>query len=169
MLVLHENRELPSVAFMRMSGKPTDEEIEIYLIEERARARTVRNLRTVIVMELDEVWSSTQRKRVRDFEAEMEAQGMNQTLGLAVAVPNSLIRGAFTAFFWISAPQYPTKMVPRSVDAWPWVSERLRGAGLSAPSRADFERVATSVWTARQAIPGRGMVLLNPGAGRRAI
>jgi hypothetical protein len=126
----------------------------------------MRGLPTVVVMELEEVWSSTQRKRIRDFEAEMEEKRLTHSLGLAVVVPNSLIRGAFTAFFWISAPKYPTKMVPRAVDAWEWVSELLKAAGLRPPSRGEFERVAQGHWPARQAVPGRGMVSLEASANR---
>jgi hypothetical protein len=169
MLVLHENRQIPGVLFMRMSGKPTDEEIDIYIADQRRNVATYRGQKVVVVMELKEVWSSKHRKQIRDFEAEMEIARKTKPLGLAVVVPNGLIRGAFTAFFWIAAPSYPTKMVPRSADAWEWVSQILVSADLHPPTRADFERVATGPWPARHAVPGRGMIALESGANRSSV
>jgi hypothetical protein len=145
-----------------MSGKPTDDELETYIADERTRVAGHRGTKTVIVMELEEVWSSKHRKRISDFEAEMEQKRLTHSLGLAVVVPNSLIRGAFTAFFWISAPKYPTKMVPRAVDAYDWVSRLLQENGLPAPERTNFERVAQGHWSARRSVPGKGMLPVNP-------
>ena len=161
MLILQENRELSGISFIRLLGKPTDDELRVYIAAETARFQRDRHLRMVIVFELKEVWSSTQRKMMRDWELEHVAKASHNALGMAMVVPNSVIRGAFTAYFWIAPPSYPTKMVATAIDGYDWVAERLQEAGLHAPSRDAYVRAATARWAATQAVPGKGMVPIS--------
>jgi len=161
MLIVQANRDLPGISFLRLLGKPTDDELQVYMAAESARFERERDQRIVIVFELREVWTSTQRKMMRDWELEHVGKATHNALGMAMVVPNSVIRGAFTAYFWIAPPSYPTKMVASSVDAYDWVSERLQEAGLLSPTRDAFVRVATGRWAATQAVPGQGMVPIS--------
>lgn len=161
MLIVQENRDLPGINFIRVLGKPTDEELKVYIASETARFERDRHQRMVIVFELKEVWTSTQRKMMRDWELEHVAKASHNALGMAMVVPNSVIRGAFTAYFWIAPPSYPTKMVATAHDAFDWVTERLQEAGMPTPSRDAYVRSATARWAATQAVPGKGMVSIS--------
>lgn len=143
---------------MRLLGKPTDDELREYIAYEQAKVDREPNARMVLVLELKEVWSSTQRKMMRDFELENTSRAPGRALGMAMVVASSVIRGAFTAYFWIAPPSYPTKMVATGVDGYDWIVERLQESGMLTPTRDAFVRVATGRWPAMQAVPGRGMV-----------
>ena len=158
MFILQESRDLPHVTFLRLLGKPTDDELETYIEEQRVQLAKGPLPKVAMVMELKEVWTSRQRRMMRDFELEMQQKAGGQNVGMALVVPNSLIRGAFTAYFWLAPPDYPTKMVPSAVEASDWIRERLEEAGLPASSDPEFRRVATSYWPARRAVPGRGLI-----------
>jgi hypothetical protein len=161
MLVIRENHEVPGVRFVEFAGKPTDEELTVYIEDERARAQSPAQTSRVMVLRLTEMWTSTQRKRMSDFEREMTAGTKHKQLGLAMVATNSLIRGAFTAYFWLAAPAYPTKMVSSAEDAFDFVVERLQAEGLPIPTAEEFRRAATSEWKGRVARPGRGFVPLD--------
>src|SRR5690606_8759665 len=163
MLIAQENRELPGVRFLRLLGKPTDDELKLYIATETARMEREPHGPMVIVLELKDVWSSAQRKMMRDWELEQVAKARYDALGMAMVVPSSVIRGAFTAYFWIAPPSYPTKMVATAVDAYEWVCERLEEAGLPAPNRDAYVSAATAYWPATQSVPGTGMVPLSEG------
>lgn len=149
MFVVRENFKISGVRFLELAGKPTDGEIQRYLDDERKRVARPAPSSAVTVLQITEVWTSTQRKMMRDFEAEVSARTKDQQLGLAIVVPNAVIRGAFTAYFWLAAPTYPTKMVPSAEAAYSFVFERLQEAGLSAPSENEYRVAAQGEWPAR--------------------
>jgi hypothetical protein len=158
MLVVEESRALPHVVFLRFVGKPSDDEVKVYLDNERDRYKRDRPMPSVAVLELLEVWTSSQRKMVKDFQDDTVDVRREMELGLAMVVPNAIIRGAFTAYHWLAPPSYPTAMVPRAVDAHDSISKWLKDAGRPVPDRASFVREALQTWPGKQAVPGRGMV-----------
>ncbi len=168
MFIVRTNREIPGVNFLSFEGKPTDEELEAYLQSEATRLGTERPSPVVTVLSLGSVWTSTQRKRMREFEAEVQDKTSGTQLGLAMVVPNSLVRGAFTAYLWLARPTYPTAMVATPAEAHSFVVERLRTVSLPIPDAAEFRRVAESVWSGRVARPGQGMVPLTATDSARA-
>jgi|GEM_PF-3533685 len=161
MFIVQENRALPGVAFVRLLGQPTDDEVRVYIAAENARLERERNVRMVLVLELKEVWTSMQRRMMRDFELENIKKAAHPGLGMVMVVPNSLIRGAFTAYYWLAPPSYPTKMVAAAADAYDWITERLDSVDLPKPTREKFLEAAQSHWNAMQVVPGRGMIPLS--------
>jgi hypothetical protein len=161
MFIVQENRALPGVAFLRLLGQPTDDEVRVYIAAENARLERERHVRLVLVLELKEVWTSIQRRMMRDFELENMKKAPQPALGMVMVVPNSLIRGAFTAYYWLAPPSYPTKMVATALDGYDWIVERLEAVGLPKPTREKYAEAAQGHWTAAQAVPGRGMVPLT--------
>lgn len=146
MLTVKHNIEIPGVRFLELVGKPTDEDIEAYAEYELKRIDSDPHDERVLVLVLHEVWSSTQRKRMKDVEKEMMRRLKGRNLGMAMVVPNSLLRGTFTAYFWISPPAYPTRAVPTAAAAYDFVVERLRAETKPTPGKDNFVRVARSEW-----------------------
>jgi len=161
MFIIRTNSEIRGVRFVALEGKPTDEELEEYLQAEIQRVPRETQFDGVTVLALGHAWTSTQRKRMREFEQEVAAKTDLPQLGLAMVVPNSLIRGAFTAYFWIAPAAYPTTMVATPADAYTFICERLRAAALPVPDAQRFKAVALSQWSARVARPGEGLVPLD--------
>lgn len=161
MFIVQENRALPGIAFVRLLGQPTDDEVRVYIAAENARLERERHLRAVLVLELKEVWTSIQRRMMRDFELENTKKAPHAALGMVMVVSNSLIRGAFTAYYWLAPPSYPTKMVATALDAYDWIAERLDSVPLPKPTREKYVEAAQADWTATQAVPGRGMIPLS--------
>lgn len=146
MLTVKNNTEIPGVRFLELSGKPTDEDIETYAEYELKRIDSDPHDERVLILVLKEVWSSTQRKRMKDVEKELMRRLKGRNLGMAMVVPNSLLRGTFTAYFWISPPAYPTSAVPTAAAAYDFVVECLRAVDMPIPKKGDFVRVASSEW-----------------------
>ena len=135
MLTVKHNIEIPGVRFLELIGKPTDADIEAYAEYELKRIDSDPHDERVLVLVLHEVWSSTQRKRMKDVEKEMMRRLKGRNLGMAMVVPNSLLRGTFTAYFWISPPAYPTRAVPTAAAALSPARSAL-AAAQSRPMRA---------------------------------
>lgn len=146
MLSVKQNIEIPGVRFLELTGKPTDADIETYAEYELKRIDSDPHDERVLVLALTEVWSSTQRKRMKEIETEMMRRLKGRNLGMAMVVPNALIRGTFTAYFWISPPAYPTSAVPSPAAAYDFVAQRLRAVAMPIPRRDEFERIAQSDW-----------------------
>ncbi len=147
--------------FLQLAGRPTDEELEAYLDYEQTRVSAPGVENCVTVLYLTASWTSTQRKRMKEFELGMLETYGSSPLALALVVPNTFVRGGLTAYFWLAPAAYPTKMVATSSDAHEFVTEQLRARDLPTPSQAEFLRVATSHWRTRQAQPGRGLVVVD--------
>lgn len=161
MFIMRLNEDIEGVRFIELAGQPTDEELEAYLAFEAARIETSEAGGVVVVIQLEHVWTATQRKRMRSFELEYATKSRTKQLGLAMVVPNGLIRGAMTAYYWIAPPEYPTTTVPNAAAAYPFVLECLRDAQLPVPAEAEFERVATAQWPSCVVQPGAGMLPLT--------
>ena len=167
--VLRQNEDLPGVRFLQLAGKPTDDELRAYIAFERRRIQRT-HLPSVIVLSITEVWSSRQRRMMRDFELESVALKRHAHLGMAIVIPNAAIRGAFTAYYWLAPPDYPMKMIASTSDAYPFVATLLRARGVAAPDEDDFCEVAGSRWDSCIVEPGKGLRPISPDVlGRRAI
>ena len=160
MFIMRLNEEIERVRFLELSGKPTDEELEAYLAFEAGRVGSSASQDAVLILRLTDVWTATQRKRMRDFELEYAAKTTARQLGMAMVVPNALIRGAFTAYFWLAPAAYPTAAVPHAAAAYPFVTTCLQQAGLPVPAREEFELIANSEWRGQVVQPDGGLLPL---------
>lgn len=165
MLVLREHDRIAGLRFLELSGKPTDEELEVYFDYERTRIANGAQP-GVTVLRLTDVWTATQRKSMKDLEDETLGKMKHVPLGVAMVLPNRLARGAITAYYWIMVPPYPVKTVAQATDAYDFAAERLREGGFDVPSQATFAEIAGAPWPARKARPGEGFVpLLEQATG----
>jgi len=166
MFVVRENKRIPGIHFIQFSGKPTDEELQVYLDSERERLSAGRGERNVTVLHLTEAWTAIQRKNMQELEKEVIARSWPMQLALAMVIPNRLVRGGITAYFWIAPAPYATKMVAAATDAYDFVASQLEEAGRAVPSRERYVAEAEAEWSGRVATPGVGWVPLgNKNAG----
>lgn len=155
MLIYREENSVEGVRFCRFEGKPTDAELEVHLDFERARLKEEPGTPRVLVVELRDAWTSAQRRRMRDFEENTFIETNVSALGMAMVVPNAVIRGAFAAYFWLSPPRYPTTAVASASEAYDFVTGCLSAVGAPLPGRERFVNAAKRVWKGRIVRGGR--------------
>ena len=163
MFIVRKHVDLQGVVFVQFDGKPTDEELEVYLAAERQRLNSPEETQpAVTVLHLTDSWTAVQRKRMKDFEVEHATKTAVAQLALAMIVPNALVRGGLTAYFWLAPADYPTKMVAGLSEAYEFVASQLKEAGLPVPGHSEYLRHAKCEWEARVARPGVGLALYDP-------
>ena len=71
---------------------------------------------------------ATQRRIVSEHERSVRAHAIQWCAGLAVVIPNSLVRGFFTAVTWLAPLSYPHQLFETRDEAMAWAREQLRRA-----------------------------------------
>jgi hypothetical protein len=74
---------------------------------------------------------ATQRKIVAEHEARVRLLAERRCAGLAVVLPNAIVRGFFTAVTWISPLAYPHRIFQNRQAASAWVREQLAARSAS--------------------------------------
>ncbi len=151
---------MAAVAPLRYDTQYRSEQ-DVYLDWERKRRQHQTSERTALVLELREVWTAKQRRRMKEFELESTLVTEAQLLGMAMVVPNAIVRGAITANLWLASPPHPTPTVASPSLAYDSVSKWLAVTGLPAPDTMTFAREASTRWPRRSAEPGQGMVMAD--------
>lgn len=120
----------------------SDAEIEEFFGEQRAML--ARGERYVEMAQTDGVHMipPSQRRRMADFLRETDPLATQLCAGLAVVIPNAILRGGMTAIFWIFRPSYPIKAVASVAEGAAYLLEVAEASGLPL-SRAAREFLST--------------------------
>lgn len=68
---------------------------------------------------------ATQRRIVAEHERRVRPMALRWCAGLAVVIPNSLVRGFFTAVTWLAPLEYPHRIVETREEALAWARRQL--------------------------------------------
>lgn len=71
---------------------------------------------------------ATQRRIVAEHEANVRPIAERRCVGLAVVIPNAIVRGFFTAVTWVSPLSYPHKIFEKRSSAIAWARGQLAAA-----------------------------------------
>ena len=74
--------------------------------------------------------SAAQRKRIADWQQEIEPLSGRFNVGSAMVIPNTLIRGALTAINWVNSPVSPQFHASSLVEGYDWCVAQLAAAGI---------------------------------------
>lgn len=97
---------------------------------------------------IKELPSALVRRAITDWMQRVESIGQRYTLGMAMATPSAIVRGAMTAVNWVVPPKIPMSYEPTMAAAVDWAIARLESANEHVPAavrayRASLGRAAS--------------------------
>jgi hypothetical protein len=80
--------------------------------------------------------SAMQRRMWVDWLAKHDVALRERSLAAAFVTPNALVRGTYTAVFWLWSPPFTHVFVRTREEAMAWAENRLRDQGAALPGAA---------------------------------
>lgn len=107
-------------------GNRTDEEVrQGHLAIRRVYEKTAVPVAWVVDASAVRSAPATQRRIVAEHERSVKRHAERWCAGLAVVIPNALVRGFFTAVTWLSPLSYPHRMFDTREAAEAWARDQL--------------------------------------------
>jgi hypothetical protein len=89
-----------------------------------------------------ELTPASQRKATAQWVARTFELGRAASLGAAHVTPSTILRGLFTAVFWVNPPPTPAVFVATRAEAMLRAAEAFEAAGRPLPSRLQVSRTS---------------------------